>query len=463
MPMRPGTFAIAVALLGTACGTSRLFAAVDSGDVHEVERELATGAKVDARDRRGATPLGHAASKGSREIAELLIARGADVNARTAAGLTPLHAAAYWGEGEVAELLLSRGADANAGSTGGWTPLHKAVERLSDPARARCGDSPGDPETARAARIVELLLASGADPNAHAASGDTPLIMAAASGRKTLVEALLERGAAVDGRGPEGVTPLYAAAFPGCVDVVEALIARGAEVDARTKSGYTPLTYAARAGDAALASSLLAHRAAVDATDQTGRTPLVWALSLAALASPSGQSLLRRQAGAGELEAVRKGLGRAKGQWAEVARRLVEHGADVRASDRAGASPLYLAAVLGEAALVVSLLDRGAILDDPRTGETPLHAAVAEGHRDVAALLVERGASVRVTNLSGRTPLHFVATFSDDPALAEAMIARGAQPGAKDEDGRIALDYAIRAGNRRVAEVLRAHAASPRP
>jgi ankyrin repeat protein len=48
------------------------------------------GAKVNAKDIRGMTPLHHAARAGSQEMVEFLIHNGAEVNARDSAGWTPL-------------------------------------------------------------------------------------------------------------------------------------------------------------------------------------------------------------------------------------------------------------------------------------------------------------------------------------------------------------------------------------
>ena len=51
---------------------------------------LAHGAKVNARDDSGRTPLHWAALNGYCEVARVLIKHGADMKARTAAGETPL-------------------------------------------------------------------------------------------------------------------------------------------------------------------------------------------------------------------------------------------------------------------------------------------------------------------------------------------------------------------------------------
>ena len=44
-----------------------------------------------------------------------------------------------------------------------------------------------------------------------------------------------------------------------------------------------------------------------------------------------------------------------------------------------------------------------------RAGDTPLHLAAGEGHADVCRSLIRRGAEVEMRNLAGRTPLHVAA------------------------------------------------------
>ena len=63
-------------------GTSNIWAAARAGDLDAIERHLASGVAVDAKDpERGGTPLMWAAVTGRAEAIELLIRRGADVNA----------------------------------------------------------------------------------------------------------------------------------------------------------------------------------------------------------------------------------------------------------------------------------------------------------------------------------------------------------------------------------------------
>ena len=61
-----------------------------------------------------------------------------------------------------------------------------------------------------------------------------------------VIRALVEAGAEVNARADDGRTPLmFAAQGTPSAEVIQALVEAGAEVDARTDDGVTPLMYAA--------------------------------------------------------------------------------------------------------------------------------------------------------------------------------------------------------------------------
>src|SRR5215510_9782339 len=137
-----------------------LIAAVRSGNRSEIERRIAASPEVvNGKDAGGSTALHHAAGYAPVGNLQLLIDKGADVNAKNRRGSTPLHWAIH-DEAKV-RLLLSKGANVNAKQAQGRTPLFLA---------AMLGD--GVP-------TLRLLLSKGADPNLAAVNGQTPLMMAA--------------------------------------------------------------------------------------------------------------------------------------------------------------------------------------------------------------------------------------------------------------------------------------------
>ena len=91
----------------------------------------------------------------------------------------------------------------------------------------------------------------------------------------------------------------------------------------------------------------------------------------------------------------------------DVARFLLEHGADVTALNMFRGTPLHLASERGRVEVADLLIERGAdVSADKEELETPLHLASQNGHVEVVRLLVERGADVTLENKIGWTPLH---------------------------------------------------------
>ena len=94
----------------------------------------------------------------------------------------------------------------------------------------------------------------------------------------------------------------------------------------------------------------------------------------------------------------------------EIARDLIERGADVNAPARNAqrVAPIHAAASIGDRDMVRLLLDRGA---DPNArqqlGYVALHTAAAHGDMEMAKALVEHGADPSFAAEDGRTPEDF--------------------------------------------------------
>jgi ankyrin repeat protein len=97
------------------------------------------------------------------------------------------------------------------------------------------------------------------------------------------------------------------------------------------------------------------------------------------------------------------------GRHSEIARVLVERGADVNCDCGPRfmyLKPLHIAAASGDVTLVHLLISRGANIDCTDIDyRTPLLMAVDKGHILVAELLVASGARTGAEDITGRTPL----------------------------------------------------------
>lgn len=71
-----------------------------------------------------------------------------------------------------------------------------------------------------------------------------------------------------------------------------------------------------------------------------------------------------------------------------------------------GDTPLHVAAIRGDVAMIAALLDAGADIGVPgEHGYTPLHEAVSQGHLEAVRLLLARGASTTIVSKFGETPV----------------------------------------------------------
>ena len=122
---------------------------------------LACGAAVDAKNRRGATPLHYAVDGGPRaahwnpraqaKLIDCLLAAGADPNSVDKSGTMPLHRAVRNRCAAAVRALVDGGADARAGNQRGSTPLSLARQTTG---RGGSGSLEAKAEQAEILRIL---------------------------------------------------------------------------------------------------------------------------------------------------------------------------------------------------------------------------------------------------------------------------------------------------------------------
>ena len=264
-------------------------AAAIAGDADAVRRLLDLGFAVDTPDSQGCTALLRAAGGGHAEVVELLLERGADPQLAAHTGATPLSAAVSMGKGgivdrllaadalleqrlpgevtvlmlaaalglpELCARLLTAGANVHATDAQGLTPLHCA---------ALYGFT--SRERPRLTALFDTLLLAGAEPDAAAAGGVTPLLLllgARAEPGATCDEdvlgaalvQLLDEDASLQAQDPRGFGPLHLAGLHGLLQVTRRLLRAGADPDLRDTLNRTPREVAVMRGFIDVAAEL---------------------------------------------------------------------------------------------------------------------------------------------------------------------------------------------------------------
>jgi ankyrin repeat protein len=216
----------------------------------------------------GNTALMFAARGGALATARVLVAAGANVDDTDAWGVSATTVATHAGFTDVVELLLEAGADANAAEAG-FAAIHPAVMRQDE-------------------RLVALLLAHGADPNAPLRTwtpirrssrdfnfspplvGATPFWLAARFAAPSVMRLLVEHGAdPAFVHHPDYKEPTY---FQPRLEETTALMAVTGMGGGRLRGWFPPPRREAETRALEAAQLLVELGADLHATDADGRT-----------------------------------------------------------------------------------------------------------------------------------------------------------------------------------------------
>jgi uncharacterized protein len=309
-----------------------------------------------------AASVADAAKEHDAAAVRALIAQHGDVNAAQGDGMTALHWAASEGDADLVATLLHAGADVSKTTRlGAYQPLHLAAQ-------------------AGAAPVIDLLAAAGARVDTKTETGATALMLAATSGKAAAVKALLDHGA--DPNAAESVnneTALMFAAADDRADVATLLLQRGARPGIATRIvDYSDAT----APEVQLQQELreMEAKKAAEAAAAKGEKPpappppAFGAKGTGVAGLTRGytyEELVGKQGGLTALHlAARQGSAR-------TVQALIDGGADINEASADHTTPIVIAAINGQFDIAKYLLEHGA---NPTLGTdagmTPLFAVL---------------------------------------------------------------------------------------
>ncbi|KAI1771105.1 ankyrin repeat-containing domain protein [Hypoxylon cercidicola] len=386
------------------------------------------------KDRQSRTALYAAAEWGCWHSVSALIQAGAEVNepqghphgdSRT---WTPLAIACRNGFPKTVEALLVGGADANAiGPYGVDTALWFPV--IDEP-NVEC---------------VKILLRHEANPNHDLF--EIPLLVEMAERSYDSTHLLPLCDALFHGVQPinlnaindAGQTALMIASQSGKLDLVQWLLTSGADTNVLDRNNKYALYYATRNAHIDVVDALLQKGAKMDLVHASGEEPLLFnAISCPEimrllLDSGADANLVSSQGKTALNMASRYGM-------VEVAKILLEKGADINHKDRYGWAPIFDAVgYCPNVALTRLLAENGAEMDDMVHDETILHLALGEDIEILKTLLESRkGFDINTVDKTGLTALHS-AVYESDINYMQVLIRAGADLNKPDRDGETPL------------------------
>jgi ankyrin repeat protein len=204
--------------------------AARKGDAKKVQALLQSDPKlVNDKDSKGDTPLHVAALHGQLNVVQVLIDAGADVNAKNNyAPFTPDDLWPYLSPSNHPDPVALLGVHAldMRDTQNGYTPLDLASF------------------SARYMPVVQLLVNKGANVNAQASSGASPLFWAVLRDQKDEVKFLIDHGANVN-----AATILDCVLHLQYTSILQMLLDKNVDVNALDQSQHRPLTYALQMDD----------------------------------------------------------------------------------------------------------------------------------------------------------------------------------------------------------------------
>jgi ankyrin repeat protein len=445
-------------------GLSALHEASRGGHIDVVKGLVDKGADLNILDVDGRTPLYWAAERGHPAVVSFLLDKGADPKVMDEDKRTILHRAARYGHTAVVKILLSKTKlDVNEEDPLGNTPLcwavrngHVETAKALLAAKAKLTDLTKEGReifhhVAQSGNqaMVRLLVNNGLDVNEEDQAGKTALHHAAAKGNKGMVSLLVNLGANTNKEDENGQTPLDVAATSGTSGAVKVLVA---QENGDINTLQTALYHASNASNTQTMETLLnAHKDNKDLLSQLFKTPKINVYAK----DVKGKSLFDHAVTYGDIKLLT--LLMLIGDQQKIVALLKGSKANFDTLDKKDRmTMLHYAALMGEGALVQSIIDGGASIDLPQQdGSTALHNAVSGKSAGAVDALLKAKASFLIQNKRGETAftkaIH--AKFGEGVSV---FLKHGADPSAYVGSTR-PQEEAIKSGNAEMVELFMDH------
>lgn len=268
--------------------------------------------EIDLYDKFGMSSILYAAKNGEFQILQELYQKGGDIFTLTPTNETALYLAAQYNKLDIVRYLISCELPIEAQNSRNETALSIAIKY-------------------EYYEVAELLLENGANINTRRTNGDSPLFAAVFDNRLHTVNFILKHGGEVNLRNDNQETPLMIACRHGYLEIAQKLLDSGANVNEIDNGGKTALIQATIAQKPVIIPILIQRGALVDLKDCWGYSALSICCKVKNLKFEIIHHLLAAKCDINSLDRCKNTplIHACKNQNAEVAKFLVEQGADV--------------------------------------------------------------------------------------------------------------------------------------
>jgi ankyrin repeat protein len=141
----------------------------------------------------------------------------------------------------------------------------------------------------------------------------------------------------------------------------------------------------------------------------------------------------------------------------EIINHLINHGADVNRPDKKGETLLHWSIWNGEYDIAELLIKSGRVnlnFKNTVASDTPLIFAIYKDQLEIVKLLIENGADFTSSNKDGNTPLHSAITLNRSREIIDFLIQKNMEIAPENASDGIPLHWAVNAGDLKVVKLL---------